>query len=244
MENAVKQDKMKVEIWSDIMCPFCYIGKRKFETALGKFEGSERVEVEWHSFQLDPTMQYQPGKDLYTYLAEMKGQTREWSINIHNQLTGTAKAVGLEYNFGKAVIANSFDAHRLIQLAKKHGLGDNVEERLFGAYFTEGVNVSDHLTLLELGVEIGLDRREVAEMLAGDAFSDEVDKDIDEARQLGVSGVPFFVMNRKYAVAGAQSQEVFTQVLEKSFGEWSKEHLVAQFETVEGDVCTARGDCE
>lgn len=235
---------MKVEIWSDIMCPFCYIGKRKFETALGKFEGSERVEVEWHSFQLDPTMQYQPGKDLYTYLAEMKGQTREWSINIHNQLTGTAKAVGLEYNFGKAVIANSFDAHRLIQLAKKHGLGDNVEERLFGAYFTEGVNVSDHLTLLELGVEIGLDRREVAEMLAGDAFSDEVDKDIDEARQLGVSGVPFFVMNRKYAVAGAQSQEVFTQVLEKSFGEWSKEHLVAQFETVEGDVCTARGDCE
>lgn len=235
--------KMAVEIWSDIMCPFCYIGKRKFEAALALFAGSDSVEVIWHSFQLDPSIQYQPGKDLYTYLAEMKGQSREWSVDVHNQLTKTAKAVGLEYNFDKAVIANSFDAHRLIQLAKKYDKGDDAEERLFRAYFTEGKNVSDHATLAALGKEIGLERKEVEEMLQTKACSIEVNNDIEEARQIGVRGVPFFVMNRKYAVAGAQQPDVFLQVLEKSFTEWRKEHLALQLETVVGDVCEPGGDC-
>ena len=114
---------MKIDIWSDIMCPFCYIGKRKLEGALLQFEHKEDVQIVWHSFQLDPTIEYKPGKDLYTYLAERKGATREWSVMVHNQMTETAKKEGLTYNFDKAVIANSFDAHRLIQLAKDTWVG-------------------------------------------------------------------------------------------------------------------------
>ncbi|HWB26488.1 MAG TPA: DsbA family oxidoreductase [Chitinophagaceae bacterium] len=235
--------KMKVEIWSDIMCPFCYIGKRKFEQALQEFDKRGAVEVEWHSFQLDPSIQHMPGKDVHTYLAEIKGKSREWSLQVHKQLTDTAKAVGLAYNFDIAVIANSFEAHRLIQLAKRHGRGDAAEERLFKAYFTEGKNVSDHTTLLSLGEEIGLDRKEVAQMLTSGEFGDNVQADIEEARQLGVNGVPFFVFDRKYAVAGAQSPEVFAQVLEKSFDEWNEKQQLTLVEDAPGNVCEIGGEC-
>lgn len=128
---------MKVDIWSDIMCTFCYIGKRKLEGALKNFDHADEVEIVWHSFQLDPTMTAQPGKDVYTYLAERKGQSRDWSVQMHRQVVNMAADAGLEYNFDHAVIANSLDAHRLIQLAKTHGLGDVAEERLFRAYFTK-----------------------------------------------------------------------------------------------------------
>jgi len=235
--------KMKVEIWSDIMCPFCYIGKRKFEQALQQFKGRDEIVTEWHSFQLDPAMQYQPGKDVHTYLAEMKGKSREWSRQMHEQVTNTAKAVGLTYNFDIAVIANSFDAHRLIQLAKKYGRGDEAEERLFSAYFTEGKNMSDHKILAELGEEMGLDKQEIITMLAGNDYFKQVNDDIAEAQQIGVRGVPFFVFDRKYAVAGAQAPEVFTQVLEKSFGEWHEQYAVLQMEETDGGVCTPGGEC-
>jgi predicted DsbA family dithiol-disulfide isomerase len=129
---------MKVDIWSDIMCPFCYICKRKFEGALQQFSNKEDIEVVWHSFQLDPTIEKQSDKDLYDYLAEREGQTREWAKQVNQQVTQSAKQVGLTYNLDNAVVANSFDAHRLIQLAKQKGLGDAAEERLFKAYFTEG----------------------------------------------------------------------------------------------------------
>src|ERR1700733_11886254 len=111
---------MKIDIWSDIMCPFCYIGKRKLEGALQQFDHKDSVEITWHSFQLDPAMTAQPGKNIHQYLAERKGQSIDWSVKVHEQMTQTAKAEGLTYNFDKAIIANSFDAHRLIQLAKKH----------------------------------------------------------------------------------------------------------------------------
>jgi len=224
------------------MCPFCYIGKRKFEQALQRFDGRENVAIGWHSFQLDPNMKSQPGKDVHTYLAEIKGQSREWSLQMHEQVTNTAKAVGLTYNFNIAVIANSFDAHRLIQLAKKHGKGDAAEERLFSAYFTEGKDTSDHATLIELAVEIGLNKEEVITMLAGAAYSNEVKADINEAAEIGVRGVPFFVFDRKYAISGAQSPDVFVQVLEKSFGEWREKHPVLQMEEAEdGNFCTTDG---
>lgn len=236
-------DKMKVEIWSDIMCPFCYIGKRKFEQALQKFDGSEDVSIEWHSFQLDPTMQSVPGKDVYSYLAERKGQSLDWSKQMHKQVADTAAAVGLTYNFDKAVIANSFDAHRLIQFAKTKGKGDEAEEKLFSAYFTEGKDMSNHAVLTALGEEIGLSSTDVGQLLNDDGYSEEVNADIEEAQQLGVTGVPFFVFDRKYAVAGAQAPEVFLQVLEKSFGEWRKASSVLQFQTAAGDVCEPGGDC-
>ncbi|MBK9500513.1 MAG: DsbA family oxidoreductase [Leptospiraceae bacterium] len=207
---------MQVEIWSDIMCPFCYIGKRKFEAALEKFPNKDKVEIIWRSYQLDPNIKAQPDKDIYTYLAEAKGQSLEWSKKMHENVINMAKSVGLEYNFDKAVIANSFDAHRLIQLAKKHGLGDAMEERLFKAYFTEGKNFADHDTLATIGDEIGLDKNEILSMLQSDDLADNVHSDVEQGMRLGLRGVPFFVFNRQIGVAGAQDPEIFLQALQEA----------------------------
>ena len=207
---------MQVEIWSDIMCPFCYIGKRKFEAALEKFPKKNEVEIIWKSYQLDPNIKEQPGKDIYSYLAEAKGQSLEWSKKMHENVVNMAKSVGLEYNFDKAVIANSFDAHRVIQLAKKHGLGDAIEERLFKAYFTEGKNFADHETLAAIGEEVGLDRKEIISLLNSNDLADNVHSDIEEGMRLGLRGVPFFVFNRKIGVSGAQDSEIFLQALEEA----------------------------
>jgi len=234
---------MKVEIWSDIMCPFCYIGKRKLESALQQFPGKDSIEIDWHSFQLDPYLKYQPGKDLYSYLSDIKGISRERSIQMHEQLTQTARENGLTYNFDKAIITNSFDAHRLIQLAKKYKLDDAAEERLFKAYFTEGKNMGDHITLIELGNDIGLDKEEIKQMLNSGEYAKEVRHDIEEAKQFGIRGVPFFVMNRKYGVSGAQPVEVFLQTLNASFNEWQKENPVIQLTNEEGQVCAPGEEC-
>lgn len=195
---------MKVDIWSDIRCPFCYIGKRKFETALAKFPQKDKVEVEWHSFELEPGVKTDTGVNLHDYLAQRKNICRESSVQLNKQVTETAKQVGLDYNFDTAVIANSFDAHRLIQLAKLNGLGDAAEERLFKAYFTEGKDISDHLTLIILGDEIGLSGKTIKQILDSDEFADEVRYDERQAQELGINGVPFFVMNERYGVSGAQ----------------------------------------
>ncbi|WP_234734298.1 DsbA family oxidoreductase [Tellurirhabdus bombi] len=230
---------MKVEIWSDIMCPFCYIGKRKFEAALADFDHSDKIEIVWKSFQLNPDMETDPSKNINQYLAEAKGWSLDHAKQMNAHVTGMAKEVGLQYDFDKAVLANSFDAHRLIQLAKKHGKGDAIEERLFKAYFTEGENTADHQTLQRLGAEIGLDADEISQVLSSDQYAEAVDRDIYEARQVGVRGVPFFVFNQKYAVSGAQGSEVFLGALNKSFGEWEEPKLTV----IEGPACTPDGDC-
>ena len=210
---------MTVEIWSDIMCPFCYIGKRKFEAGLSQFEGKEDVEIIWRSFQLNPDLKTTPGKDVYTYLAEAKGMSREQSVQMHKQMSAMAEEAGLKYDFDKAVIANSYNAHRLIQFAKTKGLGDAAEERLFKAYFMEGKNVDDQETLISIGVEMGFDAIEVANILATNQYADAVDADIIEAQKIGVRGVPFFVIDRKYAVSGAQPSEVFLNALKQAKNE-------------------------
>jgi predicted DsbA family dithiol-disulfide isomerase len=207
---------MKVEIWSDVMCPFCYIGKRRFELALRQFPGRDDVTIEWKSFQLDPEIVTQPGKSVNEYLAERKGWTLEYARELNDHVTQMAREVGLQYDFDKAVVANSFDAHRLSHFAKKHGLQDAMEERLFRAYFTEGKNTADHETLVRLAVEAGLNGDDVRRVLAGSDFADEVNIDAYEAHQVGAQGVPFFVFNNKYAVSGAQPVEIFLQVLEKT----------------------------
>jgi len=232
--------KMKIDIWSDIMCPFCYIGKRKLEGALKQFDHSDDVEVEWHSFQLDPNMKPQPGKSLYQYLAERKGQSLDWSVKVHQQMTQTAKAEGLEYNFDKAVIANSFDAHRLIHMAKHHGLGDAAKERILKAYFTEGKNVGDHPTLISLGAEIGLNPDEVFTMLESNEYADAVHADIDMSQELGINGVPFFVFDNKYAISGAQPTEHFLSGLTQAWAEHAKsDHSTMTYE--DGAVCGPDG---
>ncbi|MCW3086288.1 MAG: disulfide bond formation protein DsbA [Bacteroidetes bacterium] len=212
---------MKIEIWSDVMCPFCYIGKRKFENALAQFEHKEEVEIVWKSFQLNPDQQTVPGKNINQYLAEIKGWSLEQAKSMNDRVTAMAKEVGLEYDFDKAVIANSFDAHRLIQLAKKSGKGDAAEERLFKAYFTEGKNTADREVLVQLGSDIGLDPTQVKEMLESNAYAEDVHKDVYEAQQVGVTGVPFFVLGSKYAVSGAQESATFLQALKTT---WSETH--------------------
>lgn len=208
------------------MCPFCYIGKRNYETALAQFANRGSTEIIWKSFQLDPGISGQAGKkeNVYQYVANRKGMTYEESVRLHAAVVQTAKNAGLEYHFDKAVIGNSFQAHRLIQMAKTKGLGDQAEERLFYANFTEGQDYENPEVLAELGKDIGLTEQEVQEALTNDDYAYQVDQDIQEARSLGVNGVPFFVFNRKYAVSGAQPPTVFLQTLEKSFSEWSEEN--------------------
>ncbi len=207
---------MVVEIWSDVMCPFCYIGKRKFEQALEQFPGKASVNVEWKSFQLNPDMKTDPSMNINDYLAEHKGIPVARAKEMNEHVTAMAAEVGLTYDLGKAVVANSFDAHRLSHFAKKHGRQDAMEERLFKAYFTEGKNTADHGTLISLAVEAGLNAEEVRTMLAGTKFSDDVNRDIYEASQVGARGVPFFIFDNKFAVSGAQPTELFLQVLNKA----------------------------
>lgn len=204
------------------MCPFCYIGKRKFEHALNQFAHKDQVNVVWKSFQLNPDMKTEPGKTINQYLAEVKGWSLDEAQRMNDRVTAMAREVGLTYDFDKAVVANSWDAHRLIQLAKQHDLGDAAEERLFRAYFTEGRDTSDQATLLELGTEIGLPTADVQQMLNSKQFAEAVSQDIYEAQQVGVRGVPFFVLDRRYAVSGAQQPETFFGALNTAWTAWEK----------------------
>jgi len=232
---------MKVEIWSDVMCPFCYIGKRRFEAALEKSAHKDEIEIEWKSFQLNPDMVTNPGININQYLADVKGWSLEQAEEMNAHVTGMAAEAGLTYNFDKAVIANSFKAHRFTHLAKKHGLGDAAEEQLFKAYFTDGKNTDDMNTLIELGVAIGIDAAEVKQTLESDAFAEEVRYDIYESQQLGIRGVPFFVLDRKYGVSGAQAVPVFEETIEKAFAEWKQ--ATPKLNVIEGESCGPDGNC-
>jgi protein disulfide-isomerase len=204
---------MKIEIWSDVMCPFCYIGKRRLEQALEQIPGSEAYSIEWKSFQLDPDLVTNGKENPYEYLADRKGMSYEESVKMHENVVNAAREVGLDYRFDKAVVANSLDAHRLSHLAKQHGVGNALEERLFQAYFTEGRDIADHATLTEFGVEVGIPQADIDMLFNGDQFLAEVQRDIAEAQQIGVRGVPFFVFDRKYAVSGAQPVEAFLETI-------------------------------
>jgi predicted DsbA family dithiol-disulfide isomerase len=233
---------MKVEIWSDVMCPFCYIGKRKFEAALAQFEHKDHVEVVWKSFQLNPDLKTDPSRNTVAHLAESKGWTLAYAKEMTSHVTAMAKEVGLHYDFDKAVVANSFDAHRVVQYAKTKGKGDAMEEQLFKAYFIDGKNTADHATLAQLAAACGLDENEVSKVLASGAFADEVKADIHESRQIGVTGVPFFVLNNKYAVSGAQQPETFLGALQKAWSELPQSSSSSNPAT--GAVCAPDGTCE
>lgn len=236
--------KMKVEIWSDIMCPFCYIGKRHYEAALSRFADKSNIEIVWKSFQLDPSIPENVEKGLTSaeYLASRKGISPDQVLGMHAQVTRMAAGAGLEYHLDEAAVYNSFKAHRIIQLAKTKGLGDVAEETFFKAHFTLNKDLGDIPTLIELGKEIGLTEAEVNEALTSDNYAYKVKQDIQEAQQIGVTGVPFFVFNRRYAVSGAQPSDAFLQTLEKSFAEWRKDNPL-QMEVISGNACTPGGDC-
>lgn len=201
------------------MCPFCYIGKRKFENALAQFPHKNKIKVVWKSFQLDPSTITDPSLNTIDHLAQKKGWSKQQAQETTNYVTNIAKQVGLDFNFDKVVVANSFDAHRLSHLAKKYSKQNELEEQLFKAYFTDGKNTADHATLLQIGKELGIDEKEITEMLNNTTYSNEVELDIIEAQQIGVRGVPFFVLDRKYAISGAQESKIFLDALTKAYEE-------------------------
>jgi len=232
---------MEVKIWSDVRCPFCYIGKRKFEMALEKFPHKAKVKVIWQSFELDPNLKTNAGISAIEHLSEAKGISKSQAEGMQEHVANIAKEVGIDFNSKNTVVANSFNAHRLIQLAKTKGLGNEIEEALFKAYFAEGRNIDDKEILLKTGVSIGLDESEVKEIFSSDVYTKEVRKDEMQAQSIGINGVPFFVLNNKYAVSGAQSPETFLEVLEQTWEEMEKEN--SPLIITEGESCSADGTC-
>ena len=239
-----KEEKMKVEVWSDVVCPFCYIGKAHFDEALAQFVEKENIEFVWKSFQLNPTLKTNLDQNLYEHLSESKGIPVEQAKGMGSHAAQMGKSAGLELNFDECVVANSFNAHRLIHFAKANGKQQEMKSRLFKAYFTEGKNIDDSETLIALAKEIGLDADEAKAVLDSDKYAEAVRSDIEESQQLGVRGVPFFVFDRKYAISGAQPTEAFTETLEKSFAEWRKANPNVVLQVSEGAVCEPNKDCD
>jgi predicted DsbA family dithiol-disulfide isomerase len=201
---------LKVEIWSDVVCPWCYIGKRRFEAAVEQFDGE--VEVTWRSFELDPGAPAVREHTATEHLAAKYGMSHEQAEASHAQMTALAAQEGLEYHFERARGGNSFDAHRLIHLATANGLQDEAMERVMRGYFTEGMAIGDRDVLIALAAELGLD----GAALEGDEYGDAVRADEELARRIGIQGVPFFVLDRRYGVSGAQPAELLLQALEKA----------------------------
>jgi predicted DsbA family dithiol-disulfide isomerase len=214
--------KMKIEIWSDVMCPFCYIGKRRFEKSLENLPNKDLIDVEWKSFQLNPEMVTDTSISIDEYLAQHKGMPLSQAQALNKQVTQMAAEEGLVYNFDKSVVANSFKAHVLTHFAKQFGKQDEVEELLFQSYFRDGKNIDDIEVLKDLATIVGLNATDYENAVKEGVLDDEVKMDIHEARQIGVQGVPFFVYDRKYAISGAQPVELFEQTLQKALDEWKK----------------------
>jgi len=210
---------MKIEIWSDVMCPFCYIGKKNFEQALEKLPFKDEVEVEWKSFQLDPTLDPTETKTTAEYFREKKGLPEEQAKQMTAQVVQMGKASGIDFNFEKALITNTFLAHKLLHLAKKHHKSSEMEEELFTAHFLNGENVGNIEVLVSLAQKLGIDPEEAQQTLSSEQFDYDINQDILEARNNGVSGVPFFILNGKYAVSGAQPTELFQEALTKTYNE-------------------------
>ncbi|GAA3399699.1 DsbA family oxidoreductase [Paenibacillus hodogayensis] len=230
---------MKVEIWSDFICPFCYIGKRRFEQALERFPHRSELQIEYRSFELDPRSKRDLQGDIHDMLSAKYGMSREQAKAANANVGEQAKSVGLAFHFDTMKPTNTFDAHRLAHLAGRYGKSAEMTERLLYAYFTESAHLGDREVLTALAAEVGLDREEAARYLSTEEGSDEVRADEQEAAALGVRGVPFFVINRKYAISGAQPADVFVDTLLKA---WQEEHPLVFVNGAEG--AGSDGFCE
>ena len=205
---------MKVEIWSDVVCPWCYIGKRRFEAALERFDGADTVEITWRSFQLNPDYPAGAHEPHDAYLAHKLGVTPAQVEQLNERVVALAAAEGLDYHFETYVTVNTFDAHRVTHLAMALGLGLPIHERFLRAQLVEGEVLDDPDTLTRLAAEVGVPEAETRRVLASDAYAAEVRADIAEARAIGVNGVPFFVLDRRYGISGAQPAELFLEALQ------------------------------
>ncbi|HUA70228.1 MAG TPA: DsbA family oxidoreductase [Solirubrobacteraceae bacterium] len=229
---------MDVEIWSDIACPWCYIGKRRFEAALAQFDHRDDVRVTWRSFELDPSAPHEREGDNATRLAEKYGITVDRAKEMGRTVTDAAAGEGLDFHLETQRSGTTFDGHRVIHLAAEHALQDAMKERLLHAYFTEGQLMSDHDTLVRLAVEVGLDDDEVRQMLASDRFADEVRGDERMAGQFGISAVPTFVVDRAIGASGAHPPEALLQLLHQGWERRAPVSVIAG-----GESCDVDGNC-
>jgi predicted DsbA family dithiol-disulfide isomerase len=231
---------MDVEIWSDVVCPWCYIGKRRFERALDAFEHREEVRVTWRSFQLDPQAPLTSDGDPVDRLAAKYGMSRATAEAAQARVTASAATEGLDFHLDLARSGNTFDAHRLIHLAHSVGKQDAIKERLMAAYFVEGAAIGEHDVLTRLAVEVGLDESAVRTVLDGDAFAGDVRHDELDARRLGITGVPFFVLDRAYGVSGAQPSEMLLAALQQA---WTAAHPLQLVGAGEIDTTCSDDSC-
>lgn len=208
---------MEIEIWVDVVCPWCYIGKRRWEAALAAFDHRDEVDVTWRSFELAPDAPPSTDQNLVEMLSSKYGVSVDEAIAMNDRVSRIAEEEGLEYQLDRARPGNTLDAHRLLHLAARHGVQDAAEERFFQAYFTEGVAIGDRDELVRLAVEVGLDAEEARAVLDGDTYVDEVRADERLAGELGVSGVPFVAIDRRFGVSGAQPVEVFLNALNEAW---------------------------
>jgi predicted DsbA family dithiol-disulfide isomerase len=212
---------MKVEIWTDVVCPWCYVGKRRFEKALANFDHRDDIEIVHRSFQLNPAAPMGKTSPRRDSLMAKYGLSEQQVDAMNARMEQTAAEEGLHYDLAGGVTGNTFDAHRLLHLGLDRGRQDEVIERLYRAYFTEKRSIFDHDSLTELAADAGFDRDEVRQMLAGNDYAAAVERDVDEARRLGATGVPFFVIDRRYGISGAQPPHVFSQALGRA---WADAH--------------------
>jgi predicted DsbA family dithiol-disulfide isomerase len=233
---------VRIEIWSDVVCPWCYIGKRHLEAALDEFPHRDEVEIVYRSFELDPTTPEVPVETTVESLARKFGTDVAGARELMKRADGAAASVGLQFNHADAPHARTVDAHRLLHLALTEGGSSSqaeLKEALLAAYFGRGENMGDHDVLRKVAVDVGLDPARVDEVLAGNEFADAVDADIAQARGYGANGVPFFVVDQKYGVSGAQPTELFSQLLERA---WSDSHPVVEMVGgADADACGPDG---
>ncbi|WP_020389506.1 DsbA family oxidoreductase [Kribbella catacumbae] len=238
---------MRIDIWSDVVCPWCYIGKRRLEQALT--ESGDQAEIVWHSFQLDPSSTNDDPRPLDVRLGEKYGRGPEWGKQANAHVTTTAAELGLEFHLEDAKSANTVDAHRLLHLALELAKAGDVpadtqsrlKERFLKAYFTDGLPVGDHPTLTKLAVEVGLPEDQVADVLASTAYADDVAADQAQALAYGANGVPFFVIDQKYGVSGAQPVEVFQEAIRRANAERQPVTLISTPGTTDDAACGPDG---
>lgn len=247
MEPLVKKsEKMKIEVWTDIMCPYCYIGKIHYEQALQQFEHADEVELEWRAFQLNPDLPDKGnGYPVREYLVNSAGYSEESIDSMFANLKKLADDAGVPFNLPHSIAANTRDAHRLIKLAAKKGLDSAVVGKLGKAYFEEAKDYSDWDLLVSIGTEVGLEEEEIRRMLESDDYLYEIKQDMQEAANLGFDTVPTFLMDERQAIIGSEPVDLFVKVLNKAYNAWkNRTDKDKELEISKGKSCNADGTCE
>ncbi|KRK58075.1 DSBA oxidoreductase [Fructilactobacillus fructivorans] len=230
--------KMEVQVWSDIACPFCYIGRAHFKQALADFDHKDDVEVHYNSFELDTTASGEP-ETMADHMSKEKGMSKEKVDEFLSTITELAKETGLKMDTSKIKVVNTLKAYRLLHFAETKGKESELMDKLFEAYFADGLNVDDNAVLTDLAMSVGLNQDEVKSVLDSDKFKNDVRADEAAAQQVGINGVPFYVFNKKYAVSGAQPFKVFKSALDKAWDSFKP------IEMVGGDDDQSKGaNCE